>query len=110
MLNSNKGLLPLQNNASHNRSTYRDRSILFKEILLDASIKNEFGFKEQDILPLFLKYQSKRQVLIDILSFFTYIFQLPTLFYLRRFHKNKYILERSPSHFDWFTTSSKHKP
>ena len=84
----------------------RDRSTIFKEILLDAALKNEFGFKEQDILPLFIKYQSKRQILIDLISFLTYVVQLPTRFYLRRAHKSKFALERSNSHFDWFTTSS----
>ena len=70
-----------------------DRSIIFKETLLDAALKNEFGFKEQDILPLFVKYQSKRQILIDIISFLTYVVQLPTQFYLRRLHRRKLITE-----------------
>ena len=74
----------------------RDRSIIFKEILSNASIKNELGFKEQDILPLFVKYQNKRQVLIDLFSFLTYVLKLPTQVYLRRLQrKNK--LEALPN-------------
>jgi hypothetical protein len=47
----------------------KDSSIIFKKILLQASLENEFGFKEADILPLFVKYQRKRQLLINIFSF-----------------------------------------
>ena len=72
----------------------RDRSILFKKTLLDASIKNEFGFQEQDILPLFLKYQSKRQIIINIVSFMTYVVQLPTQFYLRRLQRGNTVYRR----------------
>ena len=99
MFNSPKGF------ASHH-----DRSIIFKKTLLDAALKNEFGFKEQDVLPLFLKYQSKRQIAIDIISFLTFVAQLPTRFYLRRLRKRKFVLNPSQSRFDWFTTSSKCEP
>ena len=66
-----------------------DRSTIFKQVLLDASIENKFGFQEQDILPLFVKYHSKRQIIIDLLSFSTYVLQLPTKFYLRRLQKKQ---------------------
>ena len=87
----------------------QDSSIVFKETLLNAALKNEFGFKEQDILPLFVKYQSKRQILIDLISFMTYVVRLPTKFYLRSMRKNKFILNRSQSRFDWFTTTANKK-
>ena len=106
MLNSPKGFL--KDTAPH-IAPHHDRSIIFKETLLDAAIKNELGFKEQDILPLFLKYQSKRQILIDIVSFLTYVVRLPMRFQLRRLRKDKYVLDRSSSRFDWFRTSSKYK-
>ena len=64
-----------------------DRSIIFRETLLEASYKNKLGFQERDVLPLFIKYQSKRQIFIDILSFMTYVLHLPTQFYLRRWRK-----------------------
>ena len=80
----------------------RDRSIVFKETLLDAAIKNEFGFQERDILPLFVKYQSKRQIIIDIFSFLTYVVQLPTQFYLRRLRNNNFVLKKNRHH--WFKT------
>ncbi len=79
----------------------RDRSILFKETLLDASLKNEFGFQEQDILPLFLKYQSKRQILINIVSFMTYVVQLATQFYLRRLQRGNTVYQPG-TRFNWF--------
>ncbi len=69
----------------------RDRSIIFKETLLDASSRNKFGFQEKDILPLFNKYQSKRQILINFVSFLTYVLQMPTLFYLRRLRQSNTI-------------------
>lgn len=75
-----------------------DRSIIFKETL-DTSINQEFGFQEKDILPLFMKYQSKRQILISIFSFFTYILQLPAQFHLRRLQNSKFILSKSDR---WF--------
>lgn len=103
MLKSPKGFL--KDTASHIASD-DDRSIIFKEILLDAALENEFGFKEQDVLPLFVKYQSKRQILIDLISFLTYVVQLPTRLYLRRMRKSKFVLDRSRGRFDWFTTSS----
>ncbi len=78
--------IPLWYNASR-----RDRSIIFKETLLDASIKNKLGFQEKDILPLFNKYQSKRQILINFVNFLTYVLQLPTFLYLRRLRKNNTI-------------------
>ena len=89
-----------------------DRSILFKETLLDAAIKNEFGFKEQDILPLFTKYQSKRQILVDILSFLTYVVQLPTRFYLRRLRNSNFVLKNNRGcdprrRHRWFKTVGK---
>ena len=71
-----------------------DRSIIFKDVLLNASVENEFGFQEKDILPLFVKYQSKRQLIIDVVSFLTYVLQLPTHFYLRRLQRNKLIHSR----------------
>ena len=108
MLNSSKELL--SPNTASRCQKHQDFSSVFKEILLDASVKNEFGFKERDILPLFLKYQNKRQFISNILSFFTYVFQLPTLFYLQQFRKDKYSLCSSSSRFDWFTTNSKRKP
>ena len=78
-----------------------DRSIVFKETLLDAALKNELGFKEPDILPLFVKYQSKRQLIVDILSFLTYVVQLPTQFYLRRSRNSNFV----PKNRDrWFKT------
>ena len=80
----------------------RDRSIVFKETLVDAAINNEFGFKEQDILPLFLKYQSKRQILIDIFSFLTYVVQLPTRFYLQRLRNRNLVLKKNRDR--WFKT------
>ena len=80
-------------------ATHRDRSIIFKQVLLDASIKNKFGFQEQDILPLFVKYHSKRQFIIDLLSFSTYVLQLPTKFYLRRLQKNQVVLDRGKNSF-----------
>ena len=82
-----------------------DRSITFKETLLDAAIKNEFGFKEQDILPLFAKYQSKRQILIDLLSFSTHVVQLPTRFYLRRLQNSNFIPKNNRDR--WFKTVGK---
>lgn len=72
-----------------------DRSIIFKETLLDASIKNKFGFQERDILPLFNKYHSKRQILINLVSFLTYILQLPTRLYLRRLQYKNFIFKKS---------------
>ena len=105
MLNSSKGFV--KDLHSNNTASRCDRSIIFKETLLDAALKNEFGFKEQDILPLFVKYQSKRQILIDIISFLTYIVQLPMRFQLRRLRKDKYVLKPSQSRFDWFTSSVK---
>lgn len=80
-----------------------DRSIIFKETL-DASINKEFGFQEQDILPLFVKYQSKRQILIDIFSFFTYVLQLPTQLHLRRLQNSNFMPKKRDR---WFQTSSK---
>ena len=91
MLKSPKGLV-----------LHRDRSIIFKETLLDAAMKNKFGFKEQDILPLFAKYQSKRQILIDILSFLTYVVQLPTQFYLRRSQNSSFVPKENRAR--WFKT------
>ncbi len=85
-----------------------DRSIIFKETLLDASIKNEFGFQERDILPLFLKYQSKRQILINIVSFMTYVVQLPTQFYLRRLQRSNTVYQPR-TRFNWFKVGSKYK-
>lgn len=80
-----------------------DRSNIFKETLLDAAINNEFGFKEEDILPLFAKYQSKRQIIIDILSFSTYVVQLPTQFHLRRSRNSNFV----PRNRDrWFKANS----
>ena len=79
-----------------------DRSIIFKETLLDAAIKNECSFKEQDVLPLFVKYQSKRQFLIDILSFLTYVVQLPTRFYLWRLRDSNFVLKNNRDR--WFKT------
>ena len=70
-----------------------DRSLVYQEILLDALANNKFGFQKQDVLPLFVKYQTKRQILIDIFSFFTYVLQFPTLFYLRRLQKSNFALE-----------------
>ena len=104
MFNSSKEFL--KDTAPH-IAPRRDRSIIFKETLLDAALKNEFGFKEQDILPLFVKYQSKRQILIDIVSFLTYVVRLPMRFQLRRLRKDKYVLKPSQSRFDWFTSSVK---
>ena len=101
MLNSSKRFIDTASSC--------DRSTIFKNTLLDAALKNEFGFKEQDILPLFVKYQSKRQILIDIVSFLTFVAQLPTRFYLRRLRKSKFVLNPTQSRFDWFTTSSKYK-
>ena len=93
-----KGLLkdvtPLWYTASH-----RDRSTIFKQVLLDASIENKFGFQEQDILPLFVKYHSKRQIIIDLFSFSTYVLQLPTKFYLRRLQKKQVVLNRGKNPF-----------
>ncbi|HEY9768169.1 MAG TPA: hypothetical protein V6C71_06610 [Coleofasciculaceae cyanobacterium] len=86
--------LVLKDTAAHmpwHTASRRDRSIIFQETLLDASIKNKFGFQEKDILPLFNKYQSKRQILINFVSFLTYVLQLPTLLYLRLFKKNNTI-------------------
>lgn len=80
-----------------------DRSIIFRETL-DASINQEFGFQEQDILPLFMKYQSKRQILIDIFSFFTYVLQLPTQLHLRRLQNSNFMPKKRDR---WFQTSSK---
>lgn len=86
-----------------------DRSIIFKETLLDASIKNKFGFQEKDILPLFNKYQSKRLILINFVSFLTYVLQLPTLLYLRRLRKNNTICNLN-NRYSWGkTTSPKYK-
>ena len=69
----------------------RDRSIIFKETLSNALAKNEFGFQEQDISPLFIKYQNKRRILIDFFSFLTYVLKLPTQVYLRHLRtKNKF--------------------
>ncbi|WP_319419380.1 hypothetical protein [Pleurocapsa sp. FMAR1] len=82
-----------------------DRSIIFKETLLHASIKNEFGFQEQDILPLFLKYQSKRQTLINVVSFMTYVVQLPTQFYLRRLQRSNTVYQPK-NRFNWFKIGS----
>lgn len=76
-----------------------DRSTIFKQVLLDASVENKFGFQEQDILPLFVKYHSKRQIIIDLLSFSTYVLQLPTKFYLRRLQKNKFVHNRGKNPF-----------
>ena len=104
MFNSPKGFV--KDTATHIAS-HHDRSIIFKETLLDAALRNEFGFKEQDILPLFVKYQSKRQILIDIISFLTYVVRLPMRFQLRRLRKDKYVLKPSQSRFDWFTSSVK---
>lgn len=78
---------------------FNDRSIIFRETL-DASINKEFGFQEKDILPLFLKYQSKRQILIDTFSFFTYILQLPTQLPLRRLQNSNLMPKRDR----WFKT------
>jgi hypothetical protein len=115
MFKSFKGLSKY--NASHIASR-RDRSIIFKQTLLDAAISNEFGFKEQDILPLFVKYQSKRQILIDIFSFLTYVVQLPTQFYLRRLRNSNFIPKNnrdsdassSQEYLDWHLRSPKGFP
>ena len=80
-----------------------DRSTIFRETLLDASIKNKFGFQEQDFLPLFIKYQSKRQIMLDVLSFLTYVLQLPTHFYLRRWRNSIFVLKK-PNRDRWFKT------
>ena len=80
-----------------------DRSIIFRETL-DASINKEFGFQEKDILPLFLKYQSKRQILIDTFSFFTYILQLPTQLHLRRLQNSNFMPKKRDR---WFKTMRK---
>lgn len=84
-----------------------DRSTIFKEVLLDASIENRFGFQERDILPLFVKYHSKRQIIIDLFSFLTYVVQLPTKFYLRRLQKNKFALSRGQNPFATIKTRVK---
>ena len=68
------------NNTRNQKMFKKDKSIIFKD-LLNASIKNEFGFQEQDILPLFIKYQSKRQLLINTSNFLSYVLQLGTHFY-----------------------------
>lgn len=73
-----------------------DRSTIFKEVLLHTLTENNFGFQEKDILPLFTKYQSKRQIIIDLVSFFTYVLQLPTYFYLRRLQRKKLIDTKAP--------------
>ena len=117
MLNSSKRFIDTASSC--------DRSTIFKNTLLDAALKNELGFKEQDILPLFLKYQSNRQIIIDFVSFLTakggqaqalpsqgrerltYVLQLPARFYLRRLRKDKFVLNPFQSRFDWFTSSVK---
>lgn len=80
----------------------RDSSIIFKEILLDASAQNPLGFQEGDFQPLFNKYQRNRQILINIISFCTYVLQLPTLFFLRRRRHSSFAL--SVRKFKWFRT------
>ena len=80
----------------------QDRSVVFKEILLDASFKNPFGFQERDLIPLFNKYQRNRQFLINIISFCTYVLQLPTLPFLRRRRDSNFML--SDRKFKWFKT------
>ncbi|MGF1590716.1 MAG: hypothetical protein ACFCU7_16030 [Pleurocapsa sp.] len=94
------------------RIARRDRSMIFKETLLDASSKNKFGFQEKDILPLFEKYQSKRQILINFVSFLTYVLQMPTLFYLRRLNRSNTIYDPN-SRYYWRKTlgnSSQNNP
>lgn len=82
-----------------------DRSTIFKQTLLDAAVKNQFSFQEKDILPLFLKYQSKRQILLDVFSFLTYVLRLPTLFYLRRLRNSNFMPQKNRAY--WFKTTSK---
>lgn len=82
-----------------------DLSTVFRQTLLDASVNNQFGFQEKDILPLFLKYQSKRQILIDVFSFLTYVLKLPTLFYLRRLRNSNLMPQKNRAY--WFKTTSR---
>lgn len=89
----------LPKDAASHITSCRDRSTIFKQVLLDASIENKFGFQERDILPLFVKYHTKRQIIIDFFSFSTYVLQLPTKFYLRRLQKNKLVLNRKINPF-----------
>ena len=80
----------------------QDRSVVFKEILLDASARNPLSFKERDLVPLFDKYQRNRQFLINLISFCTYVLQLPTLPFLRRKRDSNFmLLDRK---FKWFKT------
>ncbi|MBE9048379.1 hypothetical protein IQ255_29000 [Pleurocapsales cyanobacterium LEGE 10410] len=82
-----------------------DRSTVFRQTLLDASIKNPLGFRERDLIPLFDKYQRNRQIAIDVLSFLTYVLKLPTLPFLRHWrHSNFALLNRKDK---WFRTLSR---
>lgn len=82
-----------------------DRSTIFRQTLLDAALNNQLGFQEKDILPLFLKYQSKRQILLNVFSFLTYVLKLPTLFYLKRLRNSNFVPQKNRAY--WFKTTSK---
>ena len=78
-----------------------DRSIIFKNVL-DTSLKNQFDFQEQDILPLFLKYQRKRRILIDLATFLAHVLQLPTRIYWQWLKNSNFMLKSSGDRHFWF--------
>ena len=96
---------PRPHSASH-----RDRSIVFRETLLDALQKNQFSFQESDILPLFLKYQRNRQLLIDLVSFLTYVLRSPTQIYLRRLRNSQFVPKDLGDRAIWFKATKIDSP
>ena len=93
---------PSNRGSTRHIASHRDRSIVFQETLLDALQKNPLNFQESDILPLFLKYRRNRQILIDLVSFLTYVLRLPTQIYLRRLRNSKFVPKDLGDRALWF--------
>ena len=110
MSNSSKGYYPTKKGLIKDDAWHRDRSIIFRETLLDALQKNRLNFQESDILPLFLKYRRNRQILIDLVSFLTYVLRLPTQLYLRRLRNSKFVPQDSGDRALWFRATKADLP
>lgn len=85
-----------------------DRSIIFKNVL-DSSLKNQFDFQERDILPLFLKYQRKRRILIDLVTFLAHVLQLPTRIYWQWLKNSNFGLKNFSDRHFWFKSAKNFK-
>ena len=109
-LTSRASASPLNGDTSAHIASHCDRSIIFKETLLDALQKNQPNFQESDILPLFLKYRRNRQILIDMAGFLTYVLRLPTQIYLRRLRNSKFVPEDSGDRALWFKAAKVDSP